>query len=169
MVTVPAQPRLSDVSLINIRGTPAAWFGDSDFVTTSRNLSGCTGFIARFSVIPPPISVCHGLNPRTRDIYAVVASNETIHAPRFCVYQRLQKISELRRQIMMQTSEWLTAAEAAQYLKISPRTVVEWARTGKIKGHVLSGAQRHTWRFRTEELDAMLKSPAVLPTEGRVN
>jgi excisionase family DNA binding protein len=64
---------------------------------------------------------------------------------------------------------WLTSNEAAQYLRVSPRTIVEWAREGKIKGHVLSGAQRHTWRFRTTELDAMLESPAVLPPEGRIN
>lgn len=66
-------------------------------------------------------------------------------------------------------SVWLTASEAAAYLKVSPRTVSEWAREGKIKGHVLSGVQRHTWRFRTSELDAMLESPAVLPSEGRTN
>lgn len=66
-------------------------------------------------------------------------------------------------------SVWLTATEAAQYLRVSPRTIVEWAREGKIKGHVLSGLQRHTWRFRTEELDAILESPAVLPTERSIN
>lgn len=64
--------------------------------------------------------------------------------------------------------QWLTANEAAAYLRISPRTVIEWAREGKITGHVLSGAQRHTWRFRTEELDAILEPPAVLLTKGRV-
>jgi excisionase family DNA binding protein len=62
---------------------------------------------------------------------------------------------------------WLTSNEVAQYLKVSPRTIVEWAREGKIKGHVLSGTQRHTWRFRTDELDdAMMASPVVLD-EGR--
>jgi excisionase family DNA binding protein len=64
---------------------------------------------------------------------------------------------------------WLTAAEAAQYLRVSPRTIVEWARAGKIRGHVLSGLQRHTWRFRTIDLDATMESPAVLQTERRPN
>jgi excisionase family DNA binding protein len=66
-------------------------------------------------------------------------------------------------------SVWLTANEAAAYLRVSPRTIVEWAREGKIKGHVLSGTQRHTWRFRTVDLDEMMVSPAVLQTERRPN
>jgi excisionase family DNA binding protein len=57
-------------------------------------------------------------------------------------------------------SEWLTAAEAAQYLKIKVRTLLLWARQGKVKGHVLSGTQRHVWRFRREDLDAAFLQPA---------
>jgi excisionase family DNA binding protein len=65
-------------------------------------------------------------------------------------------------------SPWLTAKEAAQYLKVSPRTIVEWARSGKVIGHTLSGFERHVWRFRIDELDAILCSPAV-PEKERAN
>jgi len=58
-------------------------------------------------------------------------------------------------------SVWLTAKEAAEYLKVKPRTLLLWARQGKVKGHVLSGSDRVTWRFRTVDLDAMLLSPSV--------
>jgi excisionase family DNA binding protein len=56
------------------------------------------------------------------------------------------------------TSQWLTAKEAAAYLKVAHRTLLEWARTGQIKGYVLSGTQRVTWRFLKEDLDACLKA-----------
>lgn len=61
------------------------------------------------------------------------------------------------------SSQWLTAAEAAQYLKIRTRTLLLWVRQGKVKGHALSGAQRHVWRFRRAELDAALFYPALRP------
>ena len=56
---------------------------------------------------------------------------------------------------------WLTADEAASYLKIEPRTLLMWARQGKIKGYVLSGTRRQTWRFLHTDLNAMLTGPSV--------
>lgn len=57
---------------------------------------------------------------------------------------------------------WLTANEAAQYLKVKPRTVLKWAKEGRIPAHALSGSQRVTWRFLRSELDnAMLRSPSA--------
>jgi len=54
-------------------------------------------------------------------------------------------------------TEWLTAAEAAKHLKVRPRTLLLWAREGKIRGYQLSGVVRHVWRFRQSDLDdAML-------------
>jgi hypothetical protein len=41
-----------------------------------------------------------------------------------------------------QQSEWLTAVEAARHLRIEPRTLLLWARQGKVKGYVLSGTKR---------------------------
>jgi excisionase family DNA binding protein len=62
-------------------------------------------------------------------------------------------------------SEWLTAAEAAAYLKIAPRTLVRWAKEGRVPAHRLSGLSRVTWRFQRSELDAMLCRSSVGPAE----
>ncbi|MFZ1085714.1 MAG: helix-turn-helix domain-containing protein [Terracidiphilus sp.] len=64
-------------------------------------------------------------------------------------------------------TEWLTANEAAQYLKVKPRTLLQWARERKIPAHRLSGVQRCVWRFRKHELDAILCSSSAGPAEGR--
>jgi excisionase family DNA binding protein len=61
-------------------------------------------------------------------------------------------------------SEWLTVAEAAQYLKIKPRTLLLWARQGKVKAFALSGTKRRVWRFRQADLDAALQESNVLPS-----
>ena len=71
--------------------------------------------------------------------------------------------------IMTTQSAWLTAGEAAQYLKVKTRTILMWARQGKVKGYVLSGTSRHVWRFQYSDLDAMLSGPAVLNSEGGKN
>jgi excisionase family DNA binding protein len=73
-------------------------------------------------------------------------------------------------------SEWLTAAEAATYLKVKPRSLLLWVRQGKVQAYALTGTQRRVWRFRKEDLDAALFSrpvvssdaPAVL-TERRIS
>jgi excisionase family DNA binding protein len=59
-------------------------------------------------------------------------------------------------------SEWLTADDAAHRLKVRARTLLLWARQGKVRGYVLSGVHRRVWRFRKQDLDA-----AFLPPEGR--
>lgn len=48
---------------------------------------------------------------------------------------------------------WLTAKEAAEYLGINPRTLLLWARQGRIRGYVLSGIKRHVWRFLLSDLE----------------
>jgi excisionase family DNA binding protein len=73
-------------------------------------------------------------------------------------------------------TEWLTAAEAAAYLKVKPRTLLSWARQKKFRGYIASGIKRRVWRFRTADLDAMLFAqgvgvlcsipPSVLVTKG---
>jgi excisionase family DNA binding protein len=65
-------------------------------------------------------------------------------------------------------SLWLTASEAAQYLRIEPRTLLLWARQGKVKGYILSGTKRVTWRFRVEDLDATMSPPSVALKNGRI-
>lgn len=52
--------------------------------------------------------------------------------------------------------EWMTAAEAAAYLRTKPRTLLKWVREGSIKAWPLHGAKRRTWRFRKEDLDSAL-------------
>jgi excisionase family DNA binding protein len=63
------------------------------------------------------------------------------------------------------TAEWLTAAEAARYLKVKVRTLLLWVRQGKMKAFALSGTQRRVWRFRQTDLDAALTESSVLPSK----
>jgi excisionase family DNA binding protein len=73
-------------------------------------------------------------------------------------------------------SDWLTASEAAAYLKVKPRTLLLWVRRGKVKAYTLSGTKRRVWRLRKEDLDSALfaspviasKPPTVL-SERRTN
>jgi len=60
------------------------------------------------------------------------------------------------------TAEWLTVAEAAQHLKVKPRTLQLWVRQRKVKAFALSGTKRRIWRFRREDLDAALVETSVL-------
>jgi excisionase family DNA binding protein len=69
--------------------------------------------------------------------------------------------------VTMKSTEWLNSTEAAQHLKIKPRTLVLWAREGRIPCHRLSGHRRKTWRFLRHELDAMLNPSSAVPAEGR--
>jgi excisionase family DNA binding protein len=70
-------------------------------------------------------------------------------------------------------SDWLTAAEAAAYLRVKPRSLLLWVRQGKVRGHSLSGTKRHVWRFKVEDRDASLvrssviaSAPPAVLTEG---
>jgi excisionase family DNA binding protein len=66
-------------------------------------------------------------------------------------------------------SQWLTATEAARYLKVQPRTILKWAKAGTIPAHALSGSKRVTWRFLKSELDsAMLKPPSAAGFGGSI-
>jgi excisionase family DNA binding protein len=60
--------------------------------------------------------------------------------------------------------EWLTVKEAANYLKVKPRTLLLWVRQGKMKAFALSGTKRRVWRFRQANLDAALVESSVLPS-----
>lgn len=53
-------------------------------------------------------------------------------------------------------AEWLTADEAAGYLRVKTRTLLLWVRHGRIRGYPLSGIRRRVWRFRKADLDAAL-------------
>ncbi len=67
------------------------------------------------------------------------------------------------------STEWLTALEAARYLKIERRTLLLWVRRGKVRGYALSGTKRRVWRFQHRDLDAMLTEPSVaLESQRRI-
>jgi excisionase family DNA binding protein len=68
----------------------------------------------------------------------------------------IQLVSRLSTTPQLPQSNWLTAKEAAQYLKVKPRTLLQWTREGKVPAHKLSGTKRCVWRFLRPELDAML-------------
>ena len=79
---------------------------------------------------------------------------------------QLQAITKLMSNRIHSTNDWLTASEAARYLKVKPRTLLLWTRQGKVKGFALSGAKRKVWRFRKNDLDAALVESAVLPSKS---
>jgi len=62
----------------------------------------------------------------------------------------------------VQHSDWLTASEAAQYRKVKARTLLLWARQGKVKAFALSGIKRRVWRFRRQDLDAERRQHSLM-------
>jgi len=66
-------------------------------------------------------------------------------------------------------SPWLTANEAASYLKVKSGTLLGWARSGKIKAYTLSGTERVIWRFLQSDLDARLLQSAVTANQEGFN
>lgn len=53
--------------------------------------------------------------------------------------------------------EWYTTQEAAQYLRVSSRTIYKWCQEGRLPTYVLG--ERRTRRFRKVDLD---KVPRLL-------
>lgn len=47
----------------------------------------------------------------------------------------------------MTGQEWLTADEAAKYLKVKTRSLLLWVRQGKVQAYPLSGTKRRVRRF----------------------
>jgi excisionase family DNA binding protein len=75
----------------------------------------------------------------------------------------------IRNGVSTVETQWMTAVEAAEYLKVQPRTILKWAKAGTIPAHALSGCQRVTWRFLKSELDgAMLKPPSAAGLGGSI-
>lgn len=62
--------------------------------------------------------------------------------------------------------DWLTAKEAASYLKIPTRTLLLWTRQGKVQAFALSGTKRRVWRYRRDDLDRLLLNHPVLSSES---
>jgi excisionase family DNA binding protein len=66
--------------------------------------------------------------------------------------------------IALDGQPWLTADEAAVYLKVKTRSLLRWVREGKIRAYALTGTKRRIWRFLRSDLDATLLANAVLPS-----
>ena len=55
---------------------------------------------------------------------------------------------------MASTARWLTRTEAAERLRVNPRTIDAWARSGRLPRYYLAGSTRAP-RFRVEDVDAL--------------
>lgn len=62
--------------------------------------------------------------------------------------------------------EWLTAEEAALYLRVKTRSLLLWVRRGKLQAYALAGTKRRIWRFRKDDLDSALLSKPVISSES---
>jgi excisionase family DNA binding protein len=57
--------------------------------------------------------------------------------------------------------EWMTASDAASYLKTERRSLLRLVREGKVPACKLSGTKRHVYRFLARDLDAAIMGQAV--------
>ena len=53
---------------------------------------------------------------------------------------------------------FVDADEAALFLKINRRTLLQWARQGVLPAHPLGRGSRKTWRFLVSELSHWLRA-----------
>lgn len=70
---------------------------------------------------------------------------------------------------MMNPSErdaFVTAQEAADFLRCSPITVKRLAREGKIPAHSITNGVRKRWRFLLSELDLSMRTEVSLTTSS---
>lgn len=51
--------------------------------------------------------------------------------------------------------EWLTTEEISEALKVEPRTVRRWLRSGELRGINFGG--KTGWRVRRQDLDAYIE------------
>lgn len=56
--------------------------------------------------------------------------------------------------------EMMTPQEAAEVLKVTPRTISIWLKNGKLPGFKLGSGRGAEWRLGREELELYLKSHA---------
>ena len=62
--------------------------------------------------------------------------------------------------------QWLTADEAAEYLKVKKRTLLLWTRQGRVPAFALSGTKRRVWRYRRTDLDAAVLLRSMLVSDA---
>lgn len=74
-----------------------------------------------------------------------------------CVQQRGHFVEHNRITSQQQVPEpFVDAIQAAEFLSLRPRRVLELARQGAIPGHPLGSGERRVWRFRLSELASVL-------------
>lgn len=56
---------------------------------------------------------------------------------------------------MSSERRWLTIEEAAEYLRVSRRTIYRWVHDGLLPGY--RAGPRGPWRFRQEDLDGLMR------------
>jgi hypothetical protein len=54
---------------------------------------------------------------------------------------------------------FVDADEAAKFLSLTRRRILELARVGKLPGHPIGDGARRVWRFRLSEISAAVTSP----------
>lgn len=59
---------------------------------------------------------------------------------------------------MLGERRWLTIEEAAEYLRVSKRTIYRWLHDGLLPGY--RAGPRGPWRFLREDLDGMMRRVA---------
>ncbi len=57
---------------------------------------------------------------------------------------------------------FVDAGEAARFLKVNRRTLLQWSRQGVLPAHPLSGGSRKTWRFLLSELASWLRAQGAV-------
>jgi excisionase family DNA binding protein len=88
---------------------------------------------------------------------------------RFTYGNRPREIQRARFQVSILTSttpsplriapeHYVDSDEAAEFLKLNPRTVQRLARKGTIPAHPFGERKRKTWRFLLSELDEWMKT-----------
>lgn len=59
---------------------------------------------------------------------------------------------------MASATEWLTAAEAAAYLKVNGRTLLRWARDAYVPATPIGEGRRRLWRFLETDLERWMRA-----------
>jgi len=58
---------------------------------------------------------------------------------------------------------YLDARDAARFLRLSPKTIQTWARTGVIPAHPIGTGSKKYWLFLKSELDKWVRSQVQKP------
>jgi hypothetical protein len=62
----------------------------------------------------------------------------------------------ISRSVSMQLEPFVDAIAVAAHTGKKPRTIMKWARQGRIPAHPFSGTARRTWVFKLSEIDSYI-------------